>query len=684
MTRTPPPITGDSQPQTRPTDHTPRRARLHLIALLILPIACLAVYANALTNPFHFDDISIILTDPRVQEFRTGELLTTNYWRHENTDRLYRPLTLLSYALNWSLSHQAWAFRIPNLILHAGVCLLLFELVRSVYGSFAAALAAGLAFAVHPLHTEPLNTIVGRADLLVTLLMLGAALLYWRDAVPDNGRRPLTPLAAAALLALALGCKENAVTLIAIVALLDWWRVQRGDVTDLSRFLRRRCLRAYLPMIALIALYLILRAHCIGALTGDPGVIDHFDNPIAHPADGLTEGDSVFLARWATPLATLAKAARLHLAPNRLCFDYSYAAIQTVRRIGDWRMWAGLGVVAAAVLACLLSHRHKRRVLLAIALSAVTYAIVANFLLIGTIFGERLLYLPSIGFCILIGLAADFAYRWPRAHPQSAWKSLAVLPAVGLPLMGLWYGHLTIVRNRDWSSPQRLYESAYRVNPTSCKVLSGMAGNALARGDLHVAHRFCRQATRLAPAYWPAWRTGALAVRRMADRQTNQTEKARLYETALEYYESALALGAAGDPAAMSGAAELYGMKGEYRRAIQILKQLVIYAPVNAQAFNDLAHLLVTAEPADLRNPQRALQCARRAMSLRPEVANYVATYVDVLLALGRRDEALTEIRKVLATLPPDSPGVEHFQKQLERMEMQPAPIPHTSEGPPP
>jgi hypothetical protein len=100
-----------------------------------------------------------------------------------------------------------------------------------------------------------------------------------------------------------------------------------------------------------------------------------------------------------------------------------------------------------------------------------------------------------------------------------------------------------------------------------------------------------------------------------------------------------------------------------------MLEQLVVYAPLDARAFNDQDRLLVTAKPPELRDPQRALTCVQRAMTIRPEVANYVDTYVDVLLALDRRDEALARIRRVLTTLPPDSPGVTHFRQRLEALE---------------
>jgi Flp pilus assembly protein TadD len=479
-----------------------------------------------------------------------------------------------------------------------------------------------------------------------------------------------------------LASKENAVTTVAIVGLLDWWYVQRSGADNRSRFLKRRALRCYVPMAAVIALYLALRVHFIGGLASGPEVVDHFDNPIAHPTQGLAPGDSAFLARWATPLATLAKAVRLHLVPTGLCFDYSYAAIETVRSVDDLRMWAGLGLLFVAVAASIISYRRQRRVLLAIAISAATYAIVSNIILLGTIFGERLLYVPSIGYCMLIGLAAEFAFGSSGRGPNGRRGPLAVVAAIALPLMGFWYCHLTVSRNCDWSSPDRLYASAYRVNPTSCKVLSGMASIAMDLGHYRQAHDYCRQAAKAAPKYWPAWRTAALALRRLAEQENDPGRQQYLYDKALEYYQEALHLGAAADPEAMIGAAELYVRNGDYRRAIGILEQIVAYAPLDARALNELARCLVTAEPPDLRDPARALECIKRAMALRPEVANYVDTYVDVLLAFDQKEGAVAVIHKVLSTLPPASPGAIHFRKRLAELQQQPSTKPAVTTAP--
>ncbi|MFQ5490500.1 MAG: phospholipid carrier-dependent glycosyltransferase [Phycisphaerae bacterium] len=643
---------------------------------LLLALACAGVYANAANNPFHFDDISIILSDPRVQGFDVGELVTGNYWYLPNTDRLYRPVTLLSYAANWAVSQHAWSFRLVNLVMHWGVGLLLVALTKRVYQSSAAAWAAGFLFIVHPLTTEPINTIVGRADLLAALAVLGSAVLYWDDQDADRRRSALRPVLAGVCFALGLLSKENAVTLIGVVVLLDVfnWRTQARPRAD--GFWRRRAIRAYLPMGLILVAYLGLRVTLLGSLASGSDVVDYFENPIAHPEHDLdaAAGDSAALVRWGTPLATLDRAVYLALAPTVLCFDYSYAALMPVRRFSDGRLWSGLLVVAIGLAACWFSFRRRGKVLVAVGLSALTYSVVSNVVVvIGTIFGERLLYLPLTGYCMLLGLLAGYAFgtggdgRW---HLGMNLRSLAALAVV---LVGGIYAIITIDRNADWRSESALYTSAYQVNPRSCKVLVGMAARALEAGELRQGLIYCdrvfNEEKGVAPEYWPAWRTAGVILRRMAEAENDADRKRQLRQQASACFERALNYGAGGDPEAVLGASQmLIADQGKYEPAIRLVRQFVGFRPTNVRALNQLAGWLIEAEPASLRNPQEALELIRRARRLAPNIANYAATEVDVLTALGRNDEAVALIREQLALLPPDSPGVAHFQERLARL----------------
>lgn len=158
----------NSDPVAMPS--TSSRLRRWRVGVSIgLVVLSAGVYANSLANPFMYDDRSIIVEDARVQQGDWLALLTGRYWHLPSATRHYRPLIGLSYAINHALSPEPWGYRAANLILHAGTSVVLFLFALELFGSLYVAAAAGTFFAIHPVHTEALNAIVGRADLVVAL-----------------------------------------------------------------------------------------------------------------------------------------------------------------------------------------------------------------------------------------------------------------------------------------------------------------------------------------------------------------------------------------------------------------------------------------------------------------------------------------------------------------------------------
>jgi len=662
---------------------------------VILVIVCAALFAGTLGNEVVSDDRVILLEDPRVRWGQFLRLLTGNYWYKQGADLLYRPLVMVSYAANWAVSGEFWTFRVVNIALHAGVCIALYRFMLAVFGSGWAAGAGSLLFAVHPVHTETLNLIVGRADLAVALCMLTAALFSWRDAGNGACSRPRQvgedasaragggrwrPALAAGLFGVAILCKENAVTLIGLVAALDayrWWRPELRPARDgRRRWWLGRLLRWYLPMLAVLGLYLAARWAVLGRLSRDPGEINVVDNPIAHPEYGLGPADSAWLARWATPLVTFAKAVDLTIWPVRLCHDYSLAAIETVKRLGDPRLAGAMLRVAFVLVAALACFRWLPGGVLAIATWLVTYSIVSNVpIVIGTIFAERLLYVPSIGFCMLAGLllaAAVARWRtWQRPRADWPWRRRVLGDPGGLVaavwlvvfVVGVaWFGWLTVRRNRLWRTSGALVEHDFAIQPRSCRLLGAMARIRAGRGDPDGALELCKRALKIAPRFSRTWWTAAYAYRQKG-----------INDEAFNCVRNALLLGAGGNPAAVGLAAELYVERGDYATAIRLLEKLLQYQPTSWEAQNNLASYLIEAKPPELRDPERALEHARMARKLNPHGAAPLETLVAVLVALGRREEALRTLTQALPDIRPDDPFRPLLEKHLRSLRGQPA-----------
>jgi tetratricopeptide (TPR) repeat protein len=448
--------------------------RLRLAALrALLPgavVALLAVlpYLNGLDGGFVFDDVGVIRDNPQIQRDPPLALFVTTY----EPGALYRPLTMLTYVANARLDHAPGGFHAVNLALHLMVSLLVLALARRLLAAPMAAFAAAALFAVHPIHSEAVTGIVGRAELLAALAGL-ATLLAFARALDEHGARRAAWYGAS-LLAFALGllAKESAFTVIGLLAVVHWRLAPRHRLGS--------HLAALAPYLAVGLAYLGLRVLVVGSL-GLPVPPGTLDNPLAH-TDGLT--------RWRTALIVLWDYLALLTAPLRLSADYSLAQVPLAT---DWsaRAIAAVLLIGGLALGALLALRRQPALAVAAAFFFIPLALTANLAFpIGTIKAERLLYLPSVGWCLAAGwLLAALAVQRTRGAQ--------ILLAAALLLFAL----RTAVRNADWRDELTLYAATVASAPSSAKAHHNYAVALERAAQLEAAIAHYRRALEIYPPY---------------------------------------------------------------------------------------------------------------------------------------------------------------------------------------
>ncbi len=352
----------------------------------------IAVYVDSLGNGLVLDDESVIVENQAVRhplDWRTI-LLTSSWFSDVAPSIAYRPLTTWTFALDHALhAERPFGYHLVNVLGHAAVTALVVALAASLGLSPPAAGLAGALFAVHPIHTEVVANGVGRAEILAAGLAL-VALLAWRRAA--TGRQSLLGAAAiATAYALALLAKEHAIALIVLLPLADLLFIDGGSPSLYLRRLRGRRALLYLALATLTIGYLALRAVALGGVVGAGGSgVSRWPfwlNPTASAPAGL---------RIATALKVQALALWLLLVPFHLSADYYYDQIPVVASLSEPGAIAGL--LVAMLLAALAVVLWRRRLAFFwLMLALLTYGVVSNIPFpIGTIFGERLLYLPSV------------------------------------------------------------------------------------------------------------------------------------------------------------------------------------------------------------------------------------------------------------------------------------------------
>eukprot|EP01062_Namystynia_karyoxenos_P056397 TRINITY_DN47350_c0_g1_i1.p1 TRINITY_DN47350_c0_g1~~TRINITY_DN47350_c0_g1_i1.p1 ORF type:complete len:911 (+),score=236.58 TRINITY_DN47350_c0_g1_i1:86-2734(+) len=451
-----------------------------------------AAYRAAPSCGFAFDDHLAIERNRDVDPTATPwfpNLVSHDFWGKPLTDpasnRSFRPLTIASFRLSSLLAGglDPAHFHLENVLLHLlATALCYLASVRHSYllggrpaggaASVAAAAVSALLFGVHPVHAEAVTGVVGRAELLCLVFAVPACWLLGESPPSMISLLGFTFLCLLSCLAKELGVTVVAVALVTDAALRSR-RVSSPPAAGASvRCPALPCHPAKLAAGAAAgAGYLLLRKAVVGTvdLSGS-GLLRRTENPIL-----FAEGAERVLSR----LYIQAKYLQLLLFPVELCCEYPYDCIPLVRNFRDPRAWAAVGVAGAAALAALLLLRGLlRRSRGAAALAPLLAWVVCPFVpasglfaTVGTMLGERLLYIPSLGWCLLCGhLGALWAA--PDAEGEGAPRRgsgrLLVLAACGAATASVAAARLHD-RNLEWRSDETLFESGIRVCPRGAK-----------------------------------------------------------------------------------------------------------------------------------------------------------------------------------------------------------------------
>jgi protein O-mannosyl-transferase len=431
----------------------------------------LAAYANSFGLGFVLDAHRLVLEDKRVHATTAANLLTIftrHYWYPHAQDRLYRPFTTLSFLFNYAIlgnAGQPAGYHVLNFLLHAANVLLLFELARRLFAralpgwdALPAFFAAAL-WAVHPVGTESVANLAGRADLLSTLGVLAALLLY-------TGGRPMRLPRFAGLLAFSLIgflSKESAAVLPALMLLCDLSgagdRLLSSAKPDTHRpSARSHRARAYAAVLGALALALLARL-AVFASTAVPEM-PFVDNPL--------HGAGFWTARL-TALKIVGMDLLLLVWPANLAFDHSYNQIP-LARYTDPAVWLTLAIAAEIIVVVTLRRRRDPLLFFAAGWVGICLLPTSNLIqLIGSIMAVRFLYLPSIGFAIAVSALAFRLPNWRLRLPTGA-----LLMTLAIALCAA----RTLARNPAWQSDLSLASADVNSVPHSFRV-HGLLASAL-------------------------------------------------------------------------------------------------------------------------------------------------------------------------------------------------------------
>ena len=429
--------------------------RRYWLAGLTLVLLTLLAFSNSFGTGLALDNQLLINGDSRIQAAsasNVSHIFQHTFWWPNGEAGIYRPFTTLSYLFNYAILGNGPApagYHWINFLLHATNVLLVFSLSLRLFNrtpdrAFPLALSTAALWAVHPVLTESVTNIVGRADLLAGLAVLAGFWMYLKSTESAGFRRLAWLSGLAAATTAGVFSKESAVMLPAVIVLYEV-AFHLSETRARLRYMLWGCAATIPPIIAM----LVQRAIVLSA--SPPAEFPFVDNPIV--------GASFWVGRL-TAIKVLASYLWLAIWPVKLSADYSYSEIPLARgSFADWTAWIAVAIAVAMI--ALLWNRSRPAFFFA-CFGFLNLLPASNLLFpIGTIMAERLLYLPLTGWLACLAIVIDSAAR------RSQQTRLA--PAI-IGLIAAGFAIRTWVRNNDWKDDLTMATASVQTSPGSFKV----------------------------------------------------------------------------------------------------------------------------------------------------------------------------------------------------------------------
>jgi tetratricopeptide (TPR) repeat protein len=487
--------------------------------------------------------------------------------------------------------------------------------MRSSFSAFAAASL----FAVYPVHTEAVDWIAASPDLGCTLFLLIAFALFLVSRKTEQPREPswvLTGLSLAAY-AVSLLWKETAAVfpILVIVYVL---------VAEKNTF--RAALRASAAYWAVLALYVIVRSSVLGGMA--TGARDWALNPFQF----LLTTSHLMLSYW-----------------QKLAWPFqlnAYYVFSPIRSINDPRAIAGIFFALAAIAGIVYLLRRARLPAFAALWVCITLLPAMNIYGVGrNVFAERYLYLPSIGFCLLLTLAAT---RLIHLAPENVRKPAAIALLV---IAVSTFTVATIQRNPDWKDDKTLFTETLLHSPEApfVRLMVASTQSDESPGSAEAEQNYL-QAISLAKRETPQDRLDLLAAYKglaslYADRSDNQR--------ALQMLASAREISPA-DPETDTEEGLTLVRTGRWSEAEPLLDKAVAAEPDNENVLSTLG-IVAWQYHHDLK---KAVEWFTKALAAHPERDGFNASVHNNLAGVygeqGDYASAIAQYRLAVSISPQD------------------------------
>ncbi len=551
---------------------------------IILGVFAFLLYANTLGFDFALDDYSVIRENYVVKQgFQGISTIWKTHYRFgywNSTASLYRPLTLTFFAIEWALSPDNPSIHhFMNVFLYAlSGFLLFFVLSKIMKGKIIIPFIASLIFVSLPIHSEVVSNIKSRDEIMGLLFVLGSINFLWNYLNKNN---ILSLILSLFFFFLGLLSKESVITYLGVVPLLLYFLTDK----KIGKIISTTAL-----FIIPTAIFLFIRFKIVGG-TGVGESVSILDNFLQGAPDTVTfiASNFIILGKYLLNL----------ILPFWLVHEVGYHQIPYAG-FGNWQVIVSILAYLGLIYIAIKGLRTKELSSLGIIFFLMTFSIFSNFfILIGTAYGERLMYFPSIGFSLFLAAALTKLSKMDLGSLDI--KSLLKKSGLLLPLLLIIISInavKTVGRNSAWKNSYTLYETDIKKVPNSAK-LNYHFGLELVKKALHLkdnarptpenkkqysfllgkAHKQFEKATKIYPKYGDAYAQIGLSWYRNGD-----------FEKAMPAYKKAIEV-KPNNPKALSNMGIIYYEWGDYKEALEVYEKAIQLDPKYVDAHRNIGAL---------------------------------------------------------------------------------------------
>ncbi|MBF0216223.1 MAG: tetratricopeptide repeat protein [Candidatus Omnitrophica bacterium] len=454
------------------TNHFHERFKSFLPYLGVFLIGFMA-YSNTLKADFIWDDEYLIINNSQIKNFsHLGEIFKTYVgYGSENINNFYRPMQELSDMIDYGIwGLKPFGFHLTNVTLHSLVGVFLLLLMFQLTGNKLASFICAAFYVVHPVHTEAVAYIAGRADPLYAMFFMLSYVFFIKSLrSAPSGPDPTRGLPNLLLYSLSVFFFIVSILskeMVMIMPLLIWLYLYSYLKNSENASSYTRFKWTWVPYAVVVVIYAALRST----------VLDFSD--IA-PASLFNKIPFVF--RLLTFFRTVAEYFKLVVLPLDLHMERSIAITKS---IFDLEAIFSILMIASIVWVTYKSYKTGRKIVFfGINWFFINLLPVSNIVPINSFLAEHWIYTAIMGPFILLGLG--LAWLWRNIPPKG--RSLRIGFTMFVSGLLLAYGNGTYERNKDWKDEVAFFSNTLKYQPNNTRLYLNLGNTYYEKGDTEKA-----------------------------------------------------------------------------------------------------------------------------------------------------------------------------------------------------